>query len=400
MTDNKNANEPERRSVTLELIRKRSEHHEGLLSELTHLDLHQDHLESLGAMLGRTCPNLTHLYLHNNVIDTLVKSEWTRLQNLQRLSLALNNLTVLQHLDSCCPKLRHLDVSFNFISLRNLQLSLECLQNLQQLQYLFLKGNPCERQWKEGIFSYVATQLPQLQRFDDVEIVPANRKETRHEIMNLQEELQRVIDKSDKSITVVGPEVRAAMSRDWLTLQQQRDNDTNIRSQETKAAMNLPLDHQSVVTRTRKQEKEGERRNCNEGDFQYGLTYEQSRLVLQVMIPRSLTDLDLDVQSTYVSLVANAQVLRLQLSHAIQPSKSEARRSQATGRLELIMPLEQDIVLPPSEDETHQSTSMEKRSLMAEILAKAEAVEYAAMAIKRIGLCTESCSDEEPPPFY
>jgi hypothetical protein len=399
MTDNENDSEPERRSVTLELIRKRSEDHEGLLSELTHLDLHQDHLESLGALLGRTCPNLTHLYLHNNIIDTLMKSEWTRLQNLQRLSLALNNLTVLQHLNCCCPKLQHLDVSFNFISLRNLQVSLECLQTLQQLQHLFLKGNPCERQWKEGIFSYVATQLPQLQRFDDVETSPENRNEPRHEISTLQEELQHLIDKSDESTTIVGPDVRAAMSREWLALQQQRDGDPNTGSQAIKAT-NLPLSHQSVVARTRKQEEAGERRNCNEGDFRYGLKYEQSRLVLQVMIPKPFTDLDLDVRSTYVSLVANAQVLRLRLPHNIQPSKSEARRSQATGRLELILPLEQDLVLPPNESETHEITSMEKRTLMAEMLGETEAVESAATAIERIGLGTESGSDEEPPPFY
>jgi hypothetical protein len=37
--------EKERRCVTLELIRKQSDRHECLLSELWHLDFHQDHLE-------------------------------------------------------------------------------------------------------------------------------------------------------------------------------------------------------------------------------------------------------------------------------------------------------------------------------------------------------------------
>jgi hypothetical protein len=33
---------------------------------------------------------------------------------------------VQQHLDCCGPKLRHLDVSFNFLSLQNLHVSLGC----------------------------------------------------------------------------------------------------------------------------------------------------------------------------------------------------------------------------------------------------------------------------------
>jgi hypothetical protein len=62
--------------------------------------------------------------------------------------------------------------------------------------------------------------------------------------------------------------------------------------------------------------------------------------------------------------------------------------------------LEQDLVLPPYESGTHQNTSMEKRPLVAEILEKTEAIEFAATAIKRMGLDTESCSNDEPPPFY
>ena len=212
----------ERRCVTLDLIRKRSEHHEGLLSDLKELDFHQDHLEAIGPLLGRTCPNLTHLYLHNNLIDNIEIRDWRRFQHLKRLSLALNNLTVLEHLGDCCPRLQHLDASFNFISLDNLQASLECLQPLKQLKDLFLQGNLCERQWKSGIGKYVMAQLPSIQRLDGMEVRKEDREEAERQLTLLQQELQLLVERGGPDdAVVVGPKVRAAMSREWLTLPRQ-----------------------------------------------------------------------------------------------------------------------------------------------------------------------------------
>ena len=58
------------RIITLDLLRKRSEHNEGLVSSLEELALHQEELQSIGPILGRTCgKTLKILLLQNNVIN-------------------------------------------------------------------------------------------------------------------------------------------------------------------------------------------------------------------------------------------------------------------------------------------------------------------------------------------
>ena len=56
-----------KRIITLDLVRKRSEHNEGLVSSLEELALHQEELNSVGPILGRTCgKTLKQLLLQNS----------------------------------------------------------------------------------------------------------------------------------------------------------------------------------------------------------------------------------------------------------------------------------------------------------------------------------------------
>jgi protein TilB len=56
--------------ITWELIRRKTEHHDGLLEDLEELSLHQLNLEKLET-IGRACPKLKILYLHNNIIPKI-----------------------------------------------------------------------------------------------------------------------------------------------------------------------------------------------------------------------------------------------------------------------------------------------------------------------------------------
>ena len=49
--------------VTLELLRRKSEHNEGLLTTLEEISLHQEELEGINDVLGGTCRRLKILYL-------------------------------------------------------------------------------------------------------------------------------------------------------------------------------------------------------------------------------------------------------------------------------------------------------------------------------------------------
>lgn len=79
-----------KRIITLELIRKRSEHNECMVSTLEEIALHQEELECIGTTLGRTCgKTLQILLLQNNVISNLALSEMKYFKVLRYLNLAL-----------------------------------------------------------------------------------------------------------------------------------------------------------------------------------------------------------------------------------------------------------------------------------------------------------------------
>ncbi len=137
-----------RRHVTLELIRKRSEHNECLVSNLEEIALHQEELETIGPILGRACgKTLKILLLQNNVIGPILSthpSDMRSFKCLEYLNVALNNITVLE---SCCmdhmEHLRKLDLTLNFIDFDTLEESMDCLGQLRSLRELFMIGNPC-----------------------------------------------------------------------------------------------------------------------------------------------------------------------------------------------------------------------------------------------------------------
>ena len=81
--------------ITLELLKRKAEHHDGLLSELEELSLHQLELERID-VVGTTCRRLRILYLQNNVIPRLENLH--HLKELRYLNVALNNITVIEGL--------------------------------------------------------------------------------------------------------------------------------------------------------------------------------------------------------------------------------------------------------------------------------------------------------------
>ena len=62
--------------ITEQLIRRRAEHNEGMVSTLEEVALHQQNIAKIEA-LGQLCPRLRILYLQNNLIS--------KLQNLHKL---------------------------------------------------------------------------------------------------------------------------------------------------------------------------------------------------------------------------------------------------------------------------------------------------------------------------
>ncbi|KAM3570140.1 hypothetical protein VYU27_007782 [Nannochloropsis oceanica] len=175
--------------ITRALLRKRAEHNEGLLTTLEELTLHQEELEGINDVLGRTCRELKILYLQNNLLPCL--EQLHHLKRLEYLNVALNNICIVEGLGSC-EFLRKLDLTMNFVDFDALEASVNHLASLQHLRDLYFLGNPAQtKPWFEGedekvrgegeeekkqaFFHYVVHRIPQLQFLDGQEITRSVR---------------------------------------------------------------------------------------------------------------------------------------------------------------------------------------------------------------------------------
>ena len=122
--------------VTVELVRKRSEHNEGEISTLEELSLHQEDIEKI-ENLQNWCRDLRILLMQSNLIPKIGQffflgfhfwsSFWTanliyfsttenlnKMKRLEYLNLALNNIECIENLEGC-ESLEKLDLTLNFI---------------------------------------------------------------------------------------------------------------------------------------------------------------------------------------------------------------------------------------------------------------------------------------------
>jgi len=66
--------EPAIKSITEELLRKRAEHNEGMLSSLQEIALHQQDLGGINKTLAKFCPELEIVLMQNNLIPRIGRS--------------------------------------------------------------------------------------------------------------------------------------------------------------------------------------------------------------------------------------------------------------------------------------------------------------------------------------
>ena len=170
--------------LTEDLIRRKAEHNEGMLSTLEEIALHQLDIDKIEVLNGCRC--LQIVYLQNNLISKIEGLH--RLKQLDYLNLALNNITKIENLEGC-EALRKLDLTVNFVDLvrgppaaghrrltcwqdelhaprtrcarvHDMRMPCPCwqdelhtvkkLKDNIELRELYLTGNPCETHWEVG----------------------------------------------------------------------------------------------------------------------------------------------------------------------------------------------------------------------------------------------------------
>ncbi|XP_043578624.1 dynein axonemal assembly factor 11 isoform X1 [Bombus pyrosoma] len=183
--------------ITLDLLRKRSEHNEGEISTLEEIALHQENIEKI-ELIDRTCRHLKILLLQNNLISKI--ENLSKLKRLEYLNLALNNIETIENLQGL-ESLKKLDLTVNFIGdLRGIKTlryiyytyslyiqsrSIErncyvnryawnhCHRYNERLEQLFLVGNPCADY--EGYREYAIAALTRLKELDGTPIDRSER---------------------------------------------------------------------------------------------------------------------------------------------------------------------------------------------------------------------------------
>jgi protein TilB len=172
--------------ITRDLLRKRAEHNEGMISTLEELTLHQEELESINEVLGMTCRKLKILYLQNNLIRRI--ENLLHCKELEYLNLALNNISKIEGLQNA-EFLKKLDLTVNFIDVDTLEESINHLVPRDRLRDVYFMGNPCEADWP-GFKAFVIAKLPQVTNLDGVEITRSMQLQALQRLPDLERELR------------------------------------------------------------------------------------------------------------------------------------------------------------------------------------------------------------------
>eukprot|EP00192_Tetraselmis_astigmatica_P004398 CAMPEP_0117686704 /NCGR_PEP_ID=MMETSP0804-20121206/22631_1 /TAXON_ID=1074897 /ORGANISM="Tetraselmis astigmatica, Strain CCMP880" /LENGTH=429 /DNA_ID=CAMNT_0005498493 /DNA_START=619 /DNA_END=1908 /DNA_ORIENTATION=+ len=349
--------------ITMQMIRSRAEHNEGMLSTLEEVALHQQNIEKI-ELLGTLCRHLKIVYLQNNLIGKLQNLH--KLKELEYLNMAVNNIVKIENLQRC-ESLTRLDLTVNFVDKAGL-LSVHSLEANYHLADLFLLGNPCA-DWP-GYRPYIVAALPQLKRLDGQDITPTERILANQQYLELKAKLREELiaegidpDKAaeveddglfDEEIEEVGvQDENGEMVRPWCRetriLEHRESEKLRLEGEEKKKASTKKLFDEPAGNKklTRRDDfpeiQEGERIwQKNEGDFDWSMkeTEDGAALVLEVRVGKYMDTslIKADVQPQYVRLLIKGRLFQLELGAEVFPDRSIATRSKATGALLMTMP--------------------------------------------------------------
>eukprot|EP00055_Hartaetosiga_balthica_P004620 m.12409 g.12409 ORF g.12409 m.12409 type:complete len:470 (+) comp3995_c0_seq2:274-1683(+) len=375
--------------ITISLLRKRAEHNDMELATLEEISLHQENLERI-EMLDRACPHLKILYLQNNIISVI--ENLNRLKSLVYINLALNNIQIIQNLESV-ESLEKLDLTINFIF--NVK-DVDRLKANQHLRELYLTGNPCTTY--NGYREYVVTALPSLQLLDGKEVLKSERIKARQDLPELMDEINEGIEENtpDEIIITSGSlddedekfdpnnfkedDTQSLVScpswvvvfvavfffphhrkyahdfhqsssfgecREYWQEEVEHTPRSRFEMHKKQEAMQLAEDLKKNPPKPKKKKKmfkdDGTPLNMNEGEWNFQLEGQDiysANLVLDFPCYKYVdtSQIDLDVQPTYVRITIKDHVFQLRLPEEVHPDKGNAQRSQITGHLIVTMP--------------------------------------------------------------
>jgi len=367
--------------ITPELLRKRSEHNEGQLSNLEEISLHQFDIERI-EHLDKYCKHLRIIYLQNNIIPRM--ENLNRLKELEYLNLALNNISLIENIERC-ESLKKLDLTLNFIELKDLEMSLSNLKPVESLEQLYLTGNPCT-DW-EHFRQFAVAMLPQLHQLDGKDITHTERLSALQELPRLLGLLEEELQSTEESQRGFTKETKLEIARENERVEKEKEEQRK-KTDEEYYGIKEP-EPASLYN------NKGEIRQCNQGGYKFDI-YEQNEkttqyIVLELFVPKYLdtSQIDVDLNPTYVRVNIKNKITQLTFACEVKVEDSKAMRSQTTGALQLKMPKVKPTLVPfyqlkeekpPKAPKTHKSPhepqGAKQNSLKTEEEKKPEAEDW------------------------
>ena len=150
--------------ITRDLLRKRAEHNEMMLTTLEEISLHQQNIKKI-ENLDIYCRHLKIVYLQNNLIEKM--EGLNKLVELEYLNLAVNSVKKIEGIKRC-ESLNKLDLTLNFVDVDALRESCDALEFCPFMTELYLSGNPCT-DW-DGYRDYVIARVDTLMKLDGLKV--------------------------------------------------------------------------------------------------------------------------------------------------------------------------------------------------------------------------------------
>ncbi|VWU49125.1 leucine-rich repeat protein [Hepatocystis sp. ex Piliocolobus tephrosceles] len=306
--------------INLELIKKKSEHNEGLIEELEEIALHQLQIEKI-EFINTHCKNLKILLLQNNLIEKIENVNC--LKKLEYLNLALNNITLIENLEKC-ESLKKLDLTLNFINICTIEKSVSNLKKNENLKELYLMGNPCSN-WV-NLKHYVIFELEQLQVLDGCDILVSDKIKAKQEIDYVLKSLEEEKKKNNKVEYSDSINERKKMYEEIEKKEMEKRNDNNDSKKNEKKKL-------SIYT------SDGNIRQCNEGHYKYMFDEHSSRkyTFLKIYVPKYLCNslIKIDININYVRCIIKDKLFQIKLNDLILTDLSKIMRKKYTGELEI-----------------------------------------------------------------
>ncbi|KAK9890846.1 hypothetical protein WA026_012192 [Henosepilachna vigintioctopunctata] len=324
--------------ITEELIRKRSEHNEGIIGTLEELSLHQEDIEKI-ENINNWCRDLQILYLQANLISKI--ENLNKLKKLQYLNLAINNIEKIENLERC-ESLEKLDLTLNFIG----DLESVCsLRNNTHFTNLNLTGNPCAEY--KGYRDYVIAKLPQLEKLDSRDISRSERIKAQQRLSQIEVEIRRAQNKyrqfrEDQKTRLAGNDSSNMNDDEFWKSSSEHAPETRVEiTRRSRNSRRLDEPIEPKKNEVRLFAKDGRALNINQAKIPFTFNDEDPKeFVLTVQIYKYLdTELiDVDLQPIYARITIKNKIFQIVFPDEIFIDKSTCQRSTTSGQLVLRMP--------------------------------------------------------------